>query len=64
VGALAQKDVNRALEHAKKQNLRIGEALIDLKLVPDSAVYKALATQHNMEFIDLDKSLFHRMLSA
>jgi type IV pilus assembly protein PilB len=55
-GALAQKDVNRALEHAKKQNLRIGEALIDLKLVPDSAVYKALATQHNMEFIDLDKS--------
>jgi len=56
-GALAQKDVNRALEHAKKQNLRIGEALIDLKLVPDSAVYKALATQHNMEFIDLDKSL-------
>jgi type IV pilus assembly protein PilB len=55
-GAVTQKDVLRALEHAKKQNLRVGEALIDLKLCPDSAVYKALATQHNMEFIDLDKS--------
>ena len=54
-GAVTQKDVQRAMEHAKKQNLRIGEALIDLKLCPDSAVYKALATQHNMEFIDLDK---------
>src|SRR5579864_4698117 len=54
-GAVTQKDVQRALEHAKKQSLRIGEALIDLKLCPDSAVYKALATQHNMEFIDLDK---------
>src|SRR5579864_515158 len=55
-GAVTQKDVQRALEHAKKQSLRIGEALIDLKLCPDSAVYKALATQHNMEFVDLDKS--------
>ena len=54
-GAVSPKDVTKALEHAKKQNLRVGEALIDLKLCPDSAVYKALATQHNMEFIDLDK---------
>jgi type IV pilus assembly protein PilB len=55
-GAVTQKDVQKALEHAKKQHLRVGEALIDLKLCPDSAVYKALATQHNMEFIDLDKN--------
>ena len=54
-GAVTLKDVQRALDHAKKQNLRLGEALIDLKLCPDSAVYKALATQHNMEFIDLDQ---------
>ena len=55
-GAVTPKDVTRALEHAKKQNLRIGEALIDLKLVNDTAVYKALAQQHNMEYVDLDKS--------
>ena len=55
-GAVSPKDITRALEHAKKQNLRVGEALIDLKLCPDTAVYKALATQHNMEFVDLDKN--------
>jgi type IV pilus assembly protein PilB len=36
--------------------MRIGEALIDLKLASDTAVYKALAAQHNMEFFDLEKS--------
>src|SRR5271156_1616645 len=55
-GTLTQKDIDKALQHAKTQNLRIGEALIDLKLASDTAVYKALAAQHNMEFIDLEKS--------
>ena len=55
-GAVTPKDITRALEHAKKQSLRIGEALIDLKLVSDTAVYKALAQQHNMEYVDLDKN--------
>ena len=55
-GALSPKDITKALEHAKKQNLRIGEALIELKLAPETAVYKALAAQHNMEFVDLDKN--------
>jgi type IV pilus assembly protein PilB len=55
-GAVTAKDITRALEHAKKQSLRIGEALIDLKLVSDTAVYKALAQQHNMEYVDLDKN--------
>src|SRR5665213_721237 len=55
-GAVSPKDVARALEHAKKQQLRIGEALIELKLVNEAAVYKALASQHNMEYVDLDKS--------
>jgi type IV pilus assembly protein PilB len=55
-GACTTKDVDKALAHAKSQNLRIGEALIDLKLASDTAVYKALAAQHNMEFFDLEKS--------
>ena len=49
-GTINPKDVTKALEHAKKQNLRIGEALVDLKLCSDTNVYKALATQHNMEY--------------
>ncbi|MDB5290314.1 MAG: xpsE 1 [Phycisphaerales bacterium] len=55
-GACSLKDVAKALEHAKKQSMRIGEALVDLKLVNESAVFKALASQHNMEYVDLEKS--------
>jgi len=53
---LKTKEIQQALEHAKTKNLRIGEALIDLKLATDAQVYKALAQQHNMEYVDLDKT--------
>ena len=55
-GAVSPKDITRALEHGKKQSLRIGEALIDLKIANETAVYKALASQHNMEYVDLEQS--------
>jgi type IV pilus assembly protein PilB len=47
--------VTKALEHGKAKNLRIGEALIDLKLCNEANVYKALAQQHGMEYIELSK---------
>jgi len=52
---ISAAEVTRALEHAKTKNLRVGEALIDLKLASESNVYKALALQHGMEYVDLDK---------
>jgi type IV pilus assembly protein PilB len=55
-GILTAADVAKALEHAKTKNLRLGEALIDLKLCSETHVYKALATQYNMEYFDLEKS--------
>jgi type IV pilus assembly protein PilB len=55
-GIISTREVAKALEHAKSKGLRIGEALIDLKLCNESNIYKALAQQHNMEYIDLDKS--------
>src|SRR3984957_18239377 len=54
-GIIPPREVAKALEHAKSKGLRIGEALIDLKLCNESNIYKALAQQHNMEYIDLDK---------
>jgi type IV pilus assembly protein PilB len=33
----------------------MGDALMELKLCNENNVYKALAAQHNLEFIDLDK---------
>src|SRR5271155_2704562 len=55
-GIISTREVAKALEHAKAKNMRIGEALVDLKLCSETNVYKALARQHNMEYIDLEKS--------
>src|SRR3954468_19782844 len=55
-GFVQPKEVDKALAHAKAKNLRIGEALLDLKLCTENHVYKALAQQFGMEYIDLDKN--------
>src|SRR5262245_60940157 len=55
-GIVSAKEVDRALEHAKQKNLRIGEALVDLTLCAEANVYKALAAQHNLEYVELDKA--------
>src|SRR3954454_17770499 len=55
-GIITQKEVQKALEHAKEKKMRIGEALVSLKLCSETNVYKALAAQHSMEYIDLNKS--------
>ena len=55
-GAVKPAEVQKALEHAKTKNMRIGEALVDLKMASETQVYKALAAQHNMEYVDLEKS--------
>jgi type IV pilus assembly protein PilB len=55
-GVVTPQDVTRALDHAKSKNLRLGEALVDLKMATEANVYKALAAQSNMEYVDLDKN--------
>ncbi len=54
-GVITAKEVEKGLDHAKVKRVRIGEALIDLKLCNESQVYKALASQHNMEYVDVDR---------
>jgi len=55
-GIISTQEVERAINHARSKKLRIGEALIDLKLCAENNVYKALAAQNNMEYVDLTKS--------
>jgi len=55
-GIINPKEQAKAVEHARTKNLRIGESLQELKLCSENNVYKALAAQHNMEYIDLEKS--------
>ena len=46
-----------ALKYATEHGKRIGEALIELELCGEDDVTKALATQFDMEFVDLDKGV-------
>ncbi len=55
-GVINVKEVEKGLAHAKKKRFRVGEALVDLKLCTDANVYKALAAQQGMEYVDLDKT--------
>jgi type IV pilus assembly protein PilB len=54
-GVVTAAGVEEALEHAHKEALRIGEALIGLGLADEADVTKALASQYDMEYIDLDQ---------
>jgi type IV pilus assembly protein PilB len=56
-GVVTQSGVDEALEHARAEGLRIGEALIALGLADEEDVTKALATQYDMEYIDLDRNV-------
>jgi type IV pilus assembly protein PilB len=56
-GVVTPAGVDEALEHARKEGLRIGEALIALGLADEEDVTKALATQYDMEYIDLDRNV-------
>ena len=45
-----------ALTYAAEHNKRIGESLVELELCNEDDVTKALATQFDMAFVDLDKT--------
>ncbi|HVT88240.1 MAG TPA: ATPase, T2SS/T4P/T4SS family [Tepidisphaeraceae bacterium] len=55
-GIISAQEVQKALDHGKSKRQRVGEALVDLKLCSEANVFKALAAQHNMEYVDLEKS--------
>jgi type IV pilus assembly protein PilB len=55
-GTLKSAEIDKGLAHAKSKGLRLGEALVDLKLATEAQVFKALAQQQGMEYIDLEKS--------
>ncbi len=56
-GVVTASAVEEALTHARAEGLRIGEALIALGLADEEDVTKALASQYDMEYIDLDKNV-------
>ncbi len=51
------EQVQQALAHGQKTGKRIGETLVELELCSEDEVYKALATQHGLQYVELSRSL-------
>jgi type IV pilus assembly protein PilB len=56
-GAVTASGLAEALEHAKKEHLRVGEALVALGLADEEDVTKALAAQYDMDYVDLERQM-------
>lgn len=56
-GIITQAALDDALTYSKEHGKRIGEALIELELASEDDVVKALATQFELDYVDLDKNV-------
>jgi len=56
-GVVTEGSVDEALAHAREEGLRIGEALVALGSADEEDVTKALATQYDMEYVDLEHQI-------
>ena len=56
-GVVTPSGVEEAVAHARREGLRIGEALTALGLADEEDVTKALATQYDMEYVDLERQM-------
>ena len=55
LGVVTDRGVGQALDHAKKNGTRIGEAMVALGLADEEDIAKAVARQSGVEYIDLDR---------
>ena len=56
-GVVTPLKVEEGLRYARRERVRIGEALIALELADEEDVTKALATQYDMEYVDLERQV-------
>jgi len=56
MGLVTATKVEDALTHAKRTGVRLGEALIDLNMINEEQVTRALCRQNKLPFVDLAKS--------
>jgi type IV pilus assembly protein PilB len=53
---VSKADADRAAEYGLNNRKRIGEALVELELVSEEDVYKALAQQHGLPYLEISRS--------
>ena len=56
-GVLPANSLADALEYSTNHGKRVGESLVDLELCSEDDVYKALATQFDMPYVDLTQDV-------
>jgi type IV pilus assembly protein PilB len=61
-GAINAQQADEGLKHAKETGKRIGEALIDLGILDEMQVVKALAAQYGMKYVDLSNEKIKKLI--
>ncbi|MBS3821638.1 MAG: type II/IV secretion system protein [Phycisphaerae bacterium] len=56
-GVVSPAGIDEALDYARNEGARVGNALTSLGLADEEDVTKALAVQNDMEYIDLDNNM-------
>ncbi len=56
-GVVSEKDLDDAIKFAKSTHRRLGDALVEMNLVDEEQVTKAMATQFDLEYVDLDHNV-------
>jgi len=60
--AVNAEQVDQGLKHGKETGKRIGEALIDLGILDEMKVVKALAAQYGMKYVDLSNEKVKKLI--
>jgi type IV pilus assembly protein PilB len=53
-GTLSENDLKKAVDNAQANHCRVGEAIVEMGLAEEEQVTKAMATQFDLEYVDLD----------
>jgi type IV pilus assembly protein PilB len=61
-GAINAEQADQGIKHAQETGKRIGEALIDLGIVDEMQVIKALAAQYGMKYVDLSNEKIRKLI--
>jgi type IV pilus assembly protein PilB len=61
-GTINAEQADQGVKHAQQTGKRIGEALVDLGLVDEMQVVKALAAQYGMKYVDLSNEKVRKLI--
>ena len=56
-GVVSEAGIDEALEYARGEGVRLGEAMTSLGLAEEEDVTRGLAVQYDMDYIDLDRNV-------